>query len=327
MKNKPTLYAFSLLILLGACQDGASYSEEASLGFTNEFSDATPGDVLYDMVSAEEPMDDYARVSKAYTNMDYVSTGSNSSFLLSEDVEEIAVTQQPTAPQEPQKPAAGAGRKLIKTGRLRWDTDNVDSTRAALVAMLPTYEAFTSRDEVANQSYNVSGHMVIRVPADRFDALVSALTAGNIEFLEQNISTSDVTDRFVDLQARLKAKEELERRYLALLKEAGSVKEMLEVERSLGEVRTQIEQIEGQFRVLKDQISLSTLTLTFVEYKEDHTPATKPTPRVVRALITGWEILAELVVGIISLWPIVLLAGTGVWGIRSYRRRKRKAKE
>jgi|GEM_PF-5479161 len=99
------------------------------------------------------------------------------------------------------------------------------------------------------------------VPAAAFDAAVNGIQLlGELE--QQTIRVEDVTAEWVDLEARLGAKRILEARYYELVKQAGKVSELLEVERELGKVRSDIESMEAQKRLLGDQVAMSTLTIT-----------------------------------------------------------------
>src|SRR5262249_42575168 len=92
-----------------------------------------------------------------------------------------------------------------------------------------------------------SATLQIRVPHGRFsDALRQIRDIGDVEVVSSNIDGKDVTDQFVDLQARLKAKQDEEQRYLALLARADKIDDILKIDAVLAQVRTQIEQLTGQ---------------------------------------------------------------------------------
>jgi hypothetical protein len=103
--------------------------------------------------------------------------------------------------------------------------------------------------------------ITIRVPRDRFDDAI-----GRVERLgdvvHRDIKAQDVTDQYVDLQARLKNAYAMREQLLELLRRA-SVKEALEIETALGRVTEQIEVMEGKLKLLRDQIAFSTITVQF----------------------------------------------------------------
>ena len=163
--------------------------------------------------------------------------------------------------------------------------------------------------------------MVIRVSADSFDALVKDVTNGVKKFDQKRIDARDVTEEFLDITARLKIKKETEQRYRQLLARANSVKDILAIERQIEVLRSDIESIEGRLKYLKNQVSFSTLTVTFYE--------TVSTPmgfaaKFATGLKNGWNNFVWFLVGIVNIWPFILLGIGGVFGIRFYRKRRKK---
>lgn len=107
-----------------------------------------------------------------------------------------------------------------------------------------------------------SATLVIRVPQARFnDALRQIRDIGDIEVVASNVDGKDVTDQFVDLEARLKAKQAEEQRYTALLARANTIEEILKIDNVLASVRTQIEQLTGQLNSIKARTTFSTITV------------------------------------------------------------------
>jgi hypothetical protein len=106
-----------------------------------------------------------------------------------------------------------------------------------------------------------SALLTIRVPSSRFDDALSQLKRLEGEVLTSNVDAKDVTDQFVDVQARLGAKKAEEQQYLALLGRANTVDEILKVQSALGSVRVQIEQLQAQVNSLKSRIDYSTITM------------------------------------------------------------------
>ncbi len=166
------------------------------------------------------------------------------------------------------------------------------------------YNAYLSSDNENRSTYTITNELTIRVPVQNFEKLLSEISSNVSKFDSKEIKVVDVTSRFVDMQSRLKTKKELEQRYLQILKKANSVTEILAVERQIGELRTDIKAIEGQFKYLKSQISFSTLTVRVYETLE-HTA--KKESRFVQSFKNGWNNLVSFLVFLINLWPFVLI--------------------
>ena len=108
-----------------------------------------------------------------------------------------------------------------------------------------------------------SASLVIRVPAERFnDALRQLRALSDVEVLSSSVESRDVTEQFVDLEARLRAKQAEEQRYLALLARAERIEDILRIDQSLAQVRTQIEQLTGQVNSIKTRTTFSTISLS-----------------------------------------------------------------
>lgn len=105
--------------------------------------------------------------------------------------------------------------------------------------------------------------LVLRVPAERFnDALRQLRAMTDVEILTSSVDSKDVTEQFVDLEARLRAKQAEEVRYLALLARADKIEDILRIDQSLNAVRTQIEQLTGQVNSIKTRTTFSTISVS-----------------------------------------------------------------
>jgi hypothetical protein len=103
--------------------------------------------------------------------------------------------------------------------------------------------------------------VTIRVPRERFDEALKGVEAlGDV--LHRDVRAQDVTDEYVDIEARLKNAYAMRDRLKELLSRA-AVKEAIDIETQLGHVTEEIERLEGKLKVLRDRIAFSTITATF----------------------------------------------------------------
>jgi len=168
------------------------------------------------------------------------------------------------------QPAAGlpnpvvfnADRNLVRTANIAMRSKDpwATSERAAAIAVgfggdvLGLAQAGNGEDRRAN--------LTIRVPASRFDDALNQIKQLEGEVATANVDTKDVTDQFVDLQARLAAKQSEEQRYLALLNRANTIDEILKVDAAITNVRTQVEQLTAQINSIKSRTEFSTIVLS-----------------------------------------------------------------
>ncbi len=209
-------------------------------------------------------------------------------------------------------------RKIIRTGELRFQVDDLEASRSRLQASVSGAAGYVEGDDRNDYGSSLTMTLRVRIPAERFDAFVAGLSGlGELEY--QSINATDVTAEWVDVEARLKAKKEVEARFLEIVKQAKTVTEVLEVERELGNVRAEIEGMEARMKVLRDQVGMSTLTITCVKPQASNESFS---PHVGVALREGWNNLVRVLVGALYIWPFVLLAGAALWWLLRRDRRK-----
>src|SRR5256714_6520726 len=152
-----------------------------------------------------------------------------------------------------------------------------------------------------------SASLTIRVPSSRFADALQQLRTLDGEVQTSGVSAQDVTDQLVDLQARLTAKQAEEQRYLAILNRANTIDEILKVDASLANVRTQIEQLTGQINSIKQRTDFSTISMSIstiaVLPGDTTTKAWDPAQTVTRALAALGAMLQ--VFPDAAIWPLV----------------------
>lgn len=227
-----------------------------------------------------------------------------------------------SAKPEPQQ-AEQVGRKLIKNGQIDFETENLNKTREEIFRAINKYGGYISSENDFKNSYEISSNIAIRIPADNFDKLIEEITVGVERFDRKEIYVQDVTTEFLDVEARLKTKKELENRYLEILRQANSVSEILEVERQIGILRAEIESFEGRLKYLSNQVSYSTLN---VRIYETLTAQTEFGKKFKEGFNNGWENLILFFVLLFNIWPFIIITIGVLILIRFLRRRKRLRK-
>jgi Domain of unknown function (DUF4349) len=91
---------------------------------------------------------------------------------------------------------------------------------------------------------------------------------GEGKLMKSSVSGEDVTEEFVDLEARLKSKKVVEKRLLSFMEQADKTKDLLDISDNLADVQEEIEQIIGRMNYLKNKADLATIT---IEIRENHT--------------------------------------------------------
>jgi hypothetical protein len=154
------------------------------------------------------------------------------------------------------------------------------------------------------------------VPAERFDEALDRLKELAVRVSGEQVASKDVTEEFVDTDARLRNLRATEARYLDLLQQARTVEDVLRVEQQLSNIRGQIEQLQGRLQFLERSAQTSTITVELRPYAlgQSQPGDWNPLPVVRNALAallnTAQFLLAALIWVVIftPIWlPVALL--------------------
>lgn len=152
---------------------------------------------------------------------------------------------------------ANVERKLRKNGSIQVVVTDLEEGTKAVESWTKQFNGYISNSY--SSEYYVS--YIVRIPSASFDAAMDTFgTIGKIK--SKNITADDVTEQYYDLMTRLETKKVLREKYNQYLKKAENVKEMLEIERQLNNVISEIESMEGKMRLLTNQIDYSTISVT-----------------------------------------------------------------
>ena len=158
-------------------------------------------------------------------------------------------------------------RKIIRNADVTMEVASTTEAQHRVTSIAESHGGFVVTSE-AKQRENIDPakrtldiRLVVRIPSNRFGAALDEIKklAGNLS--EANVSGQDVTEDFIDLEARIKTQKALELQFLEIMKQARKVEDALEVQRQIADVRTDIEKLEGRKRFLENRSSLSTITI------------------------------------------------------------------
>ncbi|HVG09539.1 MAG TPA: DUF4349 domain-containing protein [Thermoanaerobaculia bacterium] len=179
----------------------------------------------------------------------------------------VAPARSEAAPAgAPIAPPAVQSRKLIRRLDVHLVVKDTEAAAQRLQQLAASLGGFVS-DLNAGRSEGVLHYqMTLRVPAERLDRAREEIRGIALRVEREQMSTEDVTDQYVDLDARMRSLQATETELQELLAESRErsrkVGEVMEIYRELTGVRTQIEQIQGQLNALQNLVGLSTIQLT-----------------------------------------------------------------
>ncbi len=209
-------------------------------------------------------------------------------------------------------PTVSQERMIVRNGSLSLVVKDVIKSRDEIAGLASRLDGYVVSSSISGVEQELRGNIAIRVPDDKFEQAMSELRCMAVRVNSENTSSQDVTEEYVDLQARLKNAEATESQYLALLDRATTVEEILKVQESLSRVRQEIEQLKGRIQYL-ERTSSTSLISVYLEPEFSSKPIVD----------TGWnfgEILKSAVRGLTAfgswllaflIWALVF---SPVWG-------------
>lgn len=255
----------------------------------------------------------------------------NSAVMAMQIVEPVAAARmEPSANADKSKSSvegvAYPEQKIIKNANLRFETDDLLATAQTIGRAIKKYHAQTQSDSEGKTDYALTRNMVVRIPAQNFEAFMADISKGVKYFDTKEISSEDVTEQYFDTEARIKAKKVLEQRYLELIGKAKKVSEVLEIEKELSAIREEIEAKEGQLRFMKSRIALSTINIEFYKTLAEQPDATVSYgSKMGNALKSGFNGISSFFIGLLYIWPFILIFVIAFFIVRKKLKKKKHA--
>lgn len=304
---KRFIYFFCLLILLTAC----SHTDQSTESDQTETADhaATP-EIGVEMEQTEEHIVENRAENSSSEDRD--NTGSDN------DLPELD------------------NRKIIYNANLHVETSHFNKTVNFLEDQTKHFQGYivSSNQSTRGEEENKFGSMTIRVPSARFQEFIATMEEGDLKILDRSITGEDVTEQYVDLTARLEAKEVVEGRLLTFMEEAEKTEDLLKISSDLAEVQEEIEQLTGKINYLENQSDHATVVIEITE-------SNVKLPDVQDESLNTWEktkdqfltsiqfllsVLSAVFVFIVGNAPVLLLLGVIAFVI-FLRLKKLKAKK
>src|SRR5689334_1869189 len=215
-------------------------------------------------------------------------------------------------------------RKIIRNADLTMEVPSTTDTQHRIGSIAESHGGFVvtseskQRENVEPAKRTLDIKLVVRVPENQFGATLDQIHGlGSGTPKEEKITGQDVTEEFIDLEARIKTQKALEAQFLVIMHQAGKISDALEVQSQLADVRTEIEKLEGRKRFLENRSSLSTITInletptpivpvTGSGFKSSVRDAVSDSVEIASAILL---LFVRVVIGLVPVFVLVLLPG------------------
>ncbi|HEY7547349.1 MAG TPA: DUF4349 domain-containing protein, partial [Blastocatellia bacterium] len=213
---------------------------------------------------------------------------------------------------EVQSQSQATDRKIIRNGNLTVEMDEPQEGLRKLTTIAESLGGFVVTSEFKQNDPRAVGKpsqivtAIVRVPAHQFNAALEAIRPlGDV--IQEKSEGQDVTEEYIDLEARIKTKKALEAQFMEIMKRASRVTEALEVQSQIADVRGEIESLEGRRRFLENRAALSTINITL----QTSAPVVTATTSgfwhdVKQAFGDGIDAAASIIVGLVRFLIVMI---------------------
>ena len=284
---------FATLILAASCNSSNSGKESDNTSVSAELADESRGEVKSIGIDGELQMP--------------VSGSANQH--LSDTV----------SPAKIKTPVISWDKKIIKSGDLHLETKSLKTFTDGLHGLLAKHGAYIAKEESRHSDRYRSSTWTIKVPVLQFEELINALPGKETTVSDRSISSDDVTTAWFDTKYRLEAKRQMRIKYAEFLSKAKNMEEVLQVQQEINRLQEEIESATGRMNALGSQSAYSTINLNVSEIGPGMTPVDEAPgifQRLASAFRSGADGFAYLLVGLVSVWPLILVLCLAVYFLR-----------
>ncbi|NUT34655.1 MAG: DUF4349 domain-containing protein [Hamadaea sp.] len=222
--------------------------------------------------------------------------------------------------------APEVGRAMIYTGTMTVRVDDVTASAEKVRTLANGQGGFVGSEKSSSRDSEESSTITIRVPADKFDGVLTDL--GKLgEELDRQVTTEDVTAAVVDLEARIKAQQASVDSVRRMFTQAKQLSEVVQLEAELTKRQAELDALLAKQRRLDDLVQLCTITVTLVGPNTDYQPKEDEDPSFLGGLKAGWNTflfilrVAAAVIGFVL--PFAVVAAIVVVPLWFWLRRRR----
>ncbi|WP_313638827.1 DUF4349 domain-containing protein [Paenibacillus sp.] len=204
---------------------------------------------------------------------------------------------------------AGLNKKLIYKANLNMEVEDYGKAQTEIRNMVTMANGYIIEFNENMSQYEQGGTFILKVPATGFSPFLNNLEKVKHESLQRSIQGQDVSEEYVDLESRLKAKQLMEAQYTEFMKKATKSTDLVAFANELGSIQETIEQIKGRMRYINQNVSFSTVELRVyqtdasiaVKEKEEQGPLMERASDALKGSLNALSVMFQ--------WIVVILAG------------------
>ena len=253
------------------------------------------------------------------------SSSSPAFYGLDRQVNEMATfsSSLPSAP-----PSEDPDRLVITDTSLSLLVNDVAESINDIQSVATSLGGFLVNSHLSKPESAASGSIIVRIPSDKIEEALPAFKDFAVKVVSESVTGRDVTDSYTDLSARLEVLTKTKTKFEQILDQATRVTDLLEVQRELTNLQTQIDNLKGQQKYLEQSAKLSKVIvyLSTDELSLPYAPTNAWRPQVifktaVRSAITTTRSLGTATIWFLVYSPTILVT---ILIVRFVRKKKTK---
>ena len=162
-----------------------------------------------------------------------------------------------SSPKAPNSTIQNSQKKIIQTGEIFLIVEDIKESNSSIRNKANELNGYTESENISENSSNTR----IRIPSDKLDIFIEYINK-NYDVRNQQMSAQDITDTYVDNEARLKNFKAQESQTLEILKKANTVEDILKVQSEISKLRGEIEALESRKNIWDKDIEFSTIRIS-----------------------------------------------------------------
>mgnify|MGYP005859114303 CR=1 FL=1 len=222
------------------------------------------------------------------------------------------------APHEALPTTGGGDRLVIRESSLSLLVDNVVKVQKLIIKKAQDLGGYMVDSYLDNPQETATATVIIRVPKEKLEQALTYFRGLSIKVIVEKLQGQDVTDQYIDIEARLKTLYKTKARFEKIMEKATQVQDILTVQREIINLQSQIDSLKGQQQYYEKNAEMAKLTiyLSTDELALPYTPSELWRPKVifkqaVRSLISSLRKIVTLLIWLVVysvIWlPVMLL--------------------
>lgn len=219
-------------------------------------------------------------------------------------------------------------KKLIRKSNLRVEVENIKEYKQRIRSLLDKTGGYTSNETQKEESGNLEIATTLRIPGEQFEQALADLTDKVKKVHSKEVNSIDVTNEWVDTRSRLETKKQVRFQYLDLLKKAGNMNEIMVVQNEINSIQEEIDAATGKLNYLSHSSQFSTIEVNYFQVID---PSQKETnedgflSKLKDGFLSGWEFTGQILIGLVTIWPLLFLIAGGIMLLKFIRRKEKTA--